>query len=433
MSKNDSSTTNSNLDITIHSSSDNIVFPKPVSDSAENIHVSIPFNSQQQFNNHPSPENTDSINLNDENQFPTLRRSTRQHKAPGYLQSYHCNLADSTTQTSFTNPAITTDGSIERHKARLVAKGYTQREGLDVFETFSPVAKMVTVRCVLSLAAIHSWHLFHLDVNNAFLYGDLDEEVFMKPPPGYLPKGDSRADYSLFTKKEGNSFLALLLYVDDILLASSDLEAIDSVKAALTLQFKLKDLGPAKFFLGMEIARSQRGISLSQRKYTLELLADFGLLAAKPALFPMDTHAKLSKDEGDLLDDITGYRRLIGRLIYLTHTRPDITFAVHHLSQYLDSPRVPHLQAAMRILRYLKLAPGQGLLFPSDSKVHIKAFSDSDWASCIDTRRSLSGYCVFIGDSLVSWKSKKQHTISRSSAEAEYRSMAFTVCEIIWI
>ncbi|KAF5457630.1 hypothetical protein F2P56_021719 [Juglans regia] len=243
----------------------------------------------------------------------------------------------------------------------------------------------------------------------------------------------SKANYSLFTKKEGSSFVALLLYVDDILLASSDLEAIESVKAALTLQFKLKDLEPTKFFLGMEISRSRSGISLSQRKYTLELLADFGLLAAKPILFPKDTHVKLSKDEGDLVDDISGYRRLIGRLIYLTHMRPDITFAVHHLSQYLDSPRIPHFQAAMRILRHLKLAPGQGLLFPSHSKVHIKGFLDSDWASCIDTRRSISGYCVFIGDSLVSWKSKKQHTVSRSSAEAKYRSMAFTVCEIILI
>ncbi|KAF5474565.1 hypothetical protein F2P56_006454 [Juglans regia] len=327
---------------------------------------------------------------------------------------------------------------------------------------------MVTVRCVLSLAAIHNWQIVHLDVNNAFLYGELDEEVFMKPPPGYLRKGDkrvcklqrslyglkqasrqwnskftsvlfnmgfsqSKADYSLFTKKEGNSFVALLLYVDDILLASSDIAAIESVKRSLNAEFKLKDLGPAKFFLGMEISRSKKGISLSQRKYTLELISDSGLLAAKPALFPMDTHTKLSKDDGELVSDFSAYRRLIGRLLYLTHTRPDITFAVHHLSQFLDSPRMPHLQAAMRILRYLKSAPGQGLFFSASSKVHVKAFSDSDWASCPDTRRSISGYCIFIGDSLVSWKSKKQHTISRSSAEAEYRSMAFTVCEIVWI
>ncbi|XP_057976045.1 uncharacterized mitochondrial protein AtMg00810-like [Malania oleifera] len=243
----------------------------------------------------------------------------------------------------------------------------------------------------------------------------------------------SKVDYSLFTKKEGGSFVALLLYVDDILLASSDLAVLENVKKSIVAEFKLKDLGSTKFFLGMKIAWSKKVISLSQRKYCLELISDAGLLAAKPVSFPMDPHTKLSKDAGELVDDVSAYRRLIRRLLYLTHTRPDITFDVHHLSQFLDIPRMPHLQAAMRILRYLKSAPGQGLFFPSSSKVHLKAFSDSDWANCLDTCRSISGFCIFIGDSLLSWKSKKQHTISRSSVKAEYRSMAVTVCEIIWL
>ncbi|XP_057981264.1 uncharacterized mitochondrial protein AtMg00810-like [Malania oleifera] len=237
----------------------------------------------------------------------------------------------------------------------------------------------------------------------------------------------SKANYSLFTKKEGGSFVALFLYVGDILLASSDLAVLENIKRSIAAEFKLKDLGPAKFFLGMEIARSKKGTSLSQRKYCLELISNAGLIAAKPVSFPMDPHTKLSKDASELVDDVSAYRRLIGRLLYLTHTRPDITFDVHHLSQFLDIPRMPHLQAAIRILRYLKYAPRQGLFFPSSSKVHRKAFSDSDWANYLDTRRSISGYCIFIGDSLVSWKSKKQHNISRSSAEVEYRSMAFIV------
>lgn len=125
----------------------------------------------------------------------------------------------------------------------------------------------------------------------------------------------------------------------------------------------------------------------------------------------MNAHVKLSKDDGDEVDDISGYRRLIGRLIYPTHTKPYITFAVHYLSQFLDCPRAPHLQTTMRILRYLKLAHRQGLLFPSSSTIHIKVFSYSDWASCLDNVRLISGYCVFIGKSLISCKSKKQHTV----------------------
>ncbi|KAF5468111.1 hypothetical protein F2P56_012291 [Juglans regia] len=327
---------------------------------------------------------------------------------------------------------------------------------------------MVTVRCFLSLATIHSWHLVHLDVNNAFLYGDLDERVYMRPPPGYLRKGDTRvcklqkslyglkqasrqwnskftaalvelgfvqskSDYSLFTKKTDDYFVALLVYVDDILLANSDLSVVQNIKQSLSTFFKLKDLGPVKYFLGMEIARSKKGISICQRKYALELIADVGLLASKPVNFPMDSHCRLSKSDEKLLEDTTAYRRLIGKLLYLTHTRPDITCSVHYLSQFLESPRVRHMQAALRIVRYVKMAPGQGIFLSTSSRVHLKAFADSDWASCPDTRRSISGYCVFLSDSLVSSKSKKQTTVSRFSAEAEYRSMAYAVCELTWL
>ncbi|XP_042954676.1 uncharacterized mitochondrial protein AtMg00810-like [Carya illinoinensis] len=347
---------------------------------------------------------------------------------PSYLQNYHCNLATSTSQSSTRDPV--TNPELEPsfyhqavQHAHWRAAMFAELSALEMNDTWA-----------LTTLPPHKTPIGY-------------EEVYMKPPPGYLSKGDkrvcklqrslyglkqvsrqwnskfisvlfnmgfsqSKANYSLFTKKEGNSFVALLLYIDDILLASSDIDSIEIVKKSLSAEFKLKDLGLAKFFFSMEIARSKKGISLSQRKYALELISDSGLLAAKSALFPTDTHVKLSKDDGELVDDVLAYRMLIGKLLYLTHTRPDITFAVHHLSQFLDSPRMPHLQAAMRILRYLKSALGQGLLFPTSSKVHIKTFSDSDWASCPDTRRSISGYCIFIGNSLVPWKSKKQHTIS---------------------
>ncbi|RVX00083.1 Retrovirus-related Pol polyprotein from transposon RE1 [Vitis vinifera] len=287
------------------------------------------------------------------------------------------------------------DGSIERYKARLV---------------------------LLSLASIYNWHLTHLDVNNAFLHGDLSEEVFMHLPPGYHREGEpllpsntvcklhksiyglrqasrqwfakfsgvlisegfqqSHSDYSLFIKTAGNDFIALLVYVDDIIVASNNKIAADNLKNSLNKSFKLKDLGNLKYFLGLEVARSAKGILINQRKYALELLSETGYLGCKPAKTPMQPNMQLSQDDGELLTDPSMYRRLIGKLIYLTITRPDLTYSVNKLSQFLSQPRRPHLQAVYRILQYIKGSPGK---------------------------------------------------VSRSSAEAEYRAMAHVTCELTWL
>jgi hypothetical protein len=243
----------------------------------------------------------------------------------------------------------------------------------------------------------------------------------------------STSDYSVFTLQAGTDFTALLIYVDDIILAGTSLEEFQRIKSILDSNFKIKDLGILKYFLGLEVAHSKAGITVSQRKYCLDLLNDSGLLGSKPAATPLDPSIKLHQDGGKPFDDIASYRRLIGRLLYLTNTRPDISFATQQLSQFLHKPTATHYHAACRVVRYLKHNPGRGLMFPRSSELQILGYSDADWAGCIDTRKSISGYCFFIGNSLVSWKAKKQITVSRSSSEAEYRALSTATCELIWM
>lgn len=246
---------------------------------------------------------------------------------------------------------------------------------------------------------------------------------------GYV---QSKADYSLFTKREGKSFTAILIYVDDILITGNDPISIAIIKKSLHDHFRVKDLGELKYFLGIETSSSRNGIFASQRKYALEIIKDTGLLGASPVDTPMERGLKLS-DNSDLLKDPGQYRRLVGRLIYLTVTRPDIMYSVHILSRFMHQPRNLHMEAALRVVRYLKGAPGQGLFFASKSDLKLRAYCDSDWAGCPMTRRSTTGYCVFLGPSLISWKSKRQKTVSLSSAEAEYRAMAGACCELSWV
>ncbi|XP_020210251.1 uncharacterized protein LOC109795223, partial [Cajanus cajan] len=233
--------------------------------------------------------------------------------------------------------------------------------------------------------------------------------------------------------KSSKGLTVILTYVDDLVLAGEDLDEINNVKQILHKEFGIKDLGQLKFFLGLEVARSAKGICLNQRKYALDLLQDTGLLASKPCSTPMDHTNHLHKASGPMFEDVTKYRRLLGRLIYLTNTRPDISYAVGKLSQSLDCPTVAHYQAALRVLKYIKNAPGKGLFFPVASDLKLTGYTDSDWSTCIDSRRSTSGFCFFLGQSLISWKSKKQSVVSRSSSEAEYRAMALATCESQWI
>ncbi|XP_074313434.1 uncharacterized protein LOC141648605 [Silene latifolia] len=360
------------------------------------------------------------------------------------------------------------DGTVERLKARLVVFGNHQVEGLDYGETFAPVVKMVTIRIFLAIAAINKWELHQMDVHNAFLHDDLDEEVYMKIPPGFSRGKEGKVcrlkkslyglrqapqcwfakitsslksygfqqfylDYSLFSYSQDNVWLFILIYVDDLVIAGNDSSAVAQFKTYLANCFHMKDLGPLKYFLGLEVARSAERIYISQRKYALDIIAETGLLGCKPATTPIEQHHGLGSATGPLLEDIESYRRLVGRLVYLAVTRPDLSYVVHILSQFLQQPRQEHMSAALRVVRYLKGSPGQGVLFRADSSISISRWCDSDWGGCPTSRRSVTGWFILLGGSSISWKTKKQPMVSLSSIEAEYRSMANIVCELKWL
>ena len=360
------------------------------------------------------------------------------------------------------------DGSIERYKARLVVQGNKQVEGEDYNETFAPVVKMTTVRTLLRLVAANQWEVYQMDVNNAFLHGDLDEEVYMKLPPGFRHSHPDKVcrlrkslyglkqaprcwfkklsdallrfgfvqgheDYSFFSYTRNGIELRVLVYVDDLLICGNDGYMLQKFKEYLGRCFSMKDLGKLKYFLGIEVSRGSEGIFLSQRKYALDIITDSGNLGCRPALTPLEQNHHLATDDGPLLADAKPYRRLVGRLLYLLHTRPELSYSVHVLSQFMQTPREAHLAAAMRIVRFLKGSPGQGILLNADTELQLDVYCDSDFQTCPKTRRSLSAYVVLLGGSPISWKTKKQDTVSHSSAEAEYRAMSVALREIKWL
>lgn len=227
--------------------------------------------------------------------------------------------------------------------------------------------------------------------------------------------------------------MVLLVYVDDLILASNNSNHCRSFKSFLARRFHIKDLGILKYFLGIEIARSPSGLFLSQHKYTLDILNESGMLGARPTSFPMEQQHHLSFDSGDPIPSLEQYHRLVRQLIYLTITRLELCYYVHLLSQFSKDPWQSHWHAVMRVLRYLKQSPRQRIILSTPSLLQLTAYCDSDWASCPMTRRSVSGYFITLGGCPVSWKTKKQTSISRSSAEAKYRAMADTTSKLIWL
>ncbi|KAG7599419.1 Integrase catalytic core [Arabidopsis suecica] len=363
------------------------------------------------------------------------------------------------------------NGDIERYKARLVARGFTQTYGADYKETFAPVAKLHTVRVVLSLATNLSWDLWQMDVKNAFLQGELEDDVYMTPPPGLEDTIDpgkvwrlrkaiyglkqsprawyhklsrtlkdhgfkkSESDHTLFTLRSSQGIVVVLIYVDDLIISGDNNEGIASTKSFLKSTFDIKDLGELKYFLGIEVCRSPEGLFLSQRKYTLDLLCETGSMDAKPAKTPLEDDYKVDRkgEKDEKFKDAPLYRKIVGKLIYLTNTRPDICYAVNQVSQHMQTPTVYHWSMVERILRYLKGSSGQGIWMGKNSNTEIVGYCDADYAGDRLDRRSTTGYCTFIGGNLVTWKTKKQKVVSCSSAESEYRAMKQLTNELTWL
>ena len=223
------------------------------------------------------------------------------------------------------------------------------------------------------------------------------------------------------------------VYVDDIILTGNHTPTILALKHHLHTTFSIKDLGTLHFFLGMEICKTFAGIVLTQHKFTKELLKFSGLDLSRRTTTPLPSSFKLHPNIGSPYSDPAFYRSLVGKLNFLTHSRPDLTFAVQSLSQFMQDPKVPHMQALHHTLRYVAGSIGQGILLKAGERLSLIGYSDSDWATCPTTRRSITGYLVLFGGSPVSWKSKKQSTISKSSSEAEYRAMAAVASEITWL
>jgi hypothetical protein len=360
------------------------------------------------------------------------------------------------------------DGSLDRYKARWVLRSFTQRPGIDYDETFSPVVKPATVRAVLTLALSHSWPVHQLDVKNAFLHGTLNETVYCAQPTGFVDSNkpdfvcrlnkslyglkqaprawhnrfashltslgfhEAKSDTSLFIYGHGSDMAFLLLYVDDIVLTASSTDLLQRIISALRQEFSMTDMGSLHHFLGVSVQRNKDSMFLSQRQYMLDILERAGMQDCKPCSTPVDTHAKLSAD-GVKVADPTHYRSIVGALQYLTFTRPDIAYAVQQVCLYMHDPREPHLGAMKRILRYLQGTLDLGLHLHRTTPADLIVYTDADWAGCPDTRKSTSGYAVFLGDNLISWSSKRQPTVSRSSAEAEYRAVANGVAEATWL
>ncbi|PNY15444.1 retrotransposon-related protein [Trifolium pratense] len=332
-------------------------------------------------------------------------------------------------------------GEIDKYKARLVAKGYTQKHGIDYHEVFAPVARWDNIRSILAFAANNGWKIYQLDVKSAFLYGELTENIYQAPRAWYS-KIESYFNAEKFEKcpyehtlfvKYGmkNEILVVSLYVDDLIYTGNNQRLMDEFKSSMKKKFAMTDLGKMRFFLGVEVDQSSNGIFITQQKYATEVLARFGMEHCNQVSSPIVPGCKLVRDETEQGTDATVYKQMIGCLMYLLATRPDLAYSVCLVARFMERPTEMHVTAVKRIMRYLKGTLGFGIMYKFNSKsgMCLKGWCDSDYAGDLDDRKSTTGFVFMLGGGAVSWSSKKQPIVTLSTTEAEYVSAAACACQ----
>ncbi|GJW41484.1 putative ribonuclease H-like domain-containing protein [Tanacetum coccineum] len=327
-------------------------------------------------------------------------------------------------------------GIVVRNKARLVAQGYTQEEGIDYDEVFAPVARIEAIKLFLAYASFMGFIVYQMDVKSAFLYGTIEEEVdkalyglHQAPRAWYetlstylLENGFRRGiiDKTLFIKKDKGDILLVQVYVDDIIFGSTKKSLCTEFESLMHKKFQMSSMGELTFFLGLQVKQKDDGIFISQDKYVADILKKFDFSSVKTASTPLETNKALIKDEEAEDVDVHLYRSMIGSLMYLTASRPDIMFVVCACARFQVTPKTSHLHVVKRIFRYLKGQPKLGFWYPRDSPFDLEAFSDSDYAGASLDRKSTTGGCQFLGKRLILWQCKKQTIVANSTTEAEY-------------
>ena len=361
------------------------------------------------------------------------------------------------------------DGRINKHKSRLVAKGYIQRHGIDFEEVFAPVARIETVRFIIALAASNGWEIHHLDVKTAFLLGEIKEEVYVKQPEGFEVEGEEDKVYklnkalyglrqaprawneklnkvlgqlkftrcskepALYRKQEENRCLLVAVYVDDLLITGADQGLICEFKREMSSNFEMSGLGLLSYYLGIEVYQEEGRITLNQRRYANKILSEAGMAECNATQTPMEFGLKVSKAADEESIDEKDFRRKIGCLRYLLHTRPYLSFSVGLLSRYMHDPKASHGAALKPVLRYLKGTTSLGLVYKQTSGIVLKGFSDSNHNIDEYDGRSTTGHIFYLNDCPITWCSQKQENVALSSCEAEFMAATEAAKQAIWL